>query len=191
MRRMDELHLKHPFFGSRMMTQTLKAEGSAVNRKRVQRLMRLMGLESTAPKPNTSKPAPEHAVYPYLRRNLTVSRINQVWAVPRNVFAQRGTAGSARATESESPAEDQLSSSSHSVRIGGADVSYTATAGRLVLRKDDNEPKAHMFFVAYTRDGQTDLASRPITFAYNGGPGSATIWLHMGRPRAEACRHGI
>ena len=72
--------LKHPFFGSRMMTQTLKAEGSAVNRKRVQRLMRLMGLESTAPKPNTSKPAPEHAVYPYLLRNLTVSRINQVWA---------------------------------------------------------------------------------------------------------------
>jgi len=80
MRRMDELHLKHPFFGSRMMTQTLKAEGSAVNRKRVQRLMRLMGLESTAPKPNTSKPAPEHTVYPYLLRNLTVSRINQVWA---------------------------------------------------------------------------------------------------------------
>ena len=80
MRRMDELHLKHPFFGSRMMTQILKAEGSAVNRKRVQRLMRLMGLESTAPKPNTSKPAPEHTVYPYLLRNLTVSRINQVWA---------------------------------------------------------------------------------------------------------------
>ena len=80
MRRMDELHLKLPFFGSRMMTQILKAEGSAVNRKRVQRLMRLMGLESTAPKPNTSKPAPEHAVYPYLLRNLTVSRINQVWA---------------------------------------------------------------------------------------------------------------
>ena len=62
------------------MTQILKAEGSAVNRKRVQRLMRLMGLESTAPKPNTSKPAPEHTVYPYLLRNLTVSRINQVWA---------------------------------------------------------------------------------------------------------------
>ena len=55
MRRMDELHLKHPFFGSRMMTQTLKAEGSAVNRKRVQRLMRLMGLESTAPKPNNKQ----------------------------------------------------------------------------------------------------------------------------------------
>ncbi|MBW2735126.1 MAG: transposase [Deltaproteobacteria bacterium] len=80
MRRMDKLHLKHPFFGSRMMTQTLKREGLVVNRKRVQRLMRIMGLESTAPKPNTSKPAPEHAVYPYLLRDLKVSRINQVWA---------------------------------------------------------------------------------------------------------------
>jgi putative transposase len=80
MRRIDELHLKHPFFGSRMMTQTLKGEGVAVNRKRVQRLMRLMGLESVAPKPNTSKPAPEHVVYPYLLRNLKVSRVNQVWA---------------------------------------------------------------------------------------------------------------
>ena len=89
MRRMDELHLKHPFFGSRMMTQILKAEGSAVNRKRVQRLMRLMGLESTAPKPNTSKPAPEHTVYPYLLRNLTVSRINQVWAADITRLASR------------------------------------------------------------------------------------------------------
>lgn len=80
MRRMDELHLKYPFYGSRKVARTLKAEGVVVNRKRVQRLMRLMGLESTAPKPNTSKPAPEHAVYPYLLRNLKVSRVNQVWA---------------------------------------------------------------------------------------------------------------
>lgn len=80
MLQMDELHLKHPFFGSRMMTRTLKMSGGVINRKRVQRLMRLMGLESTAPKPNTSKPAPEHPVFPYLLRDLTVSRINQVWA---------------------------------------------------------------------------------------------------------------
>ncbi len=80
MRRIDELHLKHPFFGSRMMAQTLKAEGTAMNRKRAQRLMRVMGLESAAPKPNTSKPAPEHPVYPYLLRGLTISRPNQVWA---------------------------------------------------------------------------------------------------------------
>ena len=80
MRRMDALHLRHPFFGSRMMTQTLKAAGVEVNRKRVQRLMRVMDLESTAPKPNTSKPAPEHVLYPYLLRNLKISRVNQVWA---------------------------------------------------------------------------------------------------------------
>ena len=80
MRRMDALHLKHPFFGSRMMTQTLKAEGRQVNRKRIQRLMRVMDLESTAPKPKTSKPSPEHVVYPYLLRNLEISRVNQVWA---------------------------------------------------------------------------------------------------------------
>jgi len=80
MRRMDELHIAHPFFGSRMMTQTIKGQGHKVNRKHVQRLMRVMGLESTAPKPSTSKPAPEHVVYPYLLRNLKVSRANQVWA---------------------------------------------------------------------------------------------------------------
>ena len=80
MRRLDELHLKYPFYGSRKLTHGLKAEAMPVNRKRVQRLMRLMGLESTAPKPNTSKPTPEHAKYPYLLRNLKVSRINQVWA---------------------------------------------------------------------------------------------------------------
>lgn len=67
MRRIDELHLKHPFFGRRLIAQTLKAAGAVVNRKRVQCLMRLMGLESTAPKPKTSTPAPEHPVYPYLR----------------------------------------------------------------------------------------------------------------------------
>lgn len=80
MRQIDELHLKHPFFGSRMISRTLRGRGTVANRKRVQRLMRLMGLESVAPKPNTSKPAPEHPVYPYLLRGLTISRPNQVWA---------------------------------------------------------------------------------------------------------------
>jgi putative transposase len=80
MRRMDELHLQHPAFGSRMLTQMLKGEGEEINRKRVQRLMQLMGLESVAPKPNTSKPAPEHPVYPYLLRKLAIVRVNQVWA---------------------------------------------------------------------------------------------------------------
>lgn len=80
MRRMDELHLAHPFYGSRKLTVALRDEGHRVNRKCVQRLMRLMGLESIAPKPKTSEPHPEHPVYPYLLRGLEISRPNQVWA---------------------------------------------------------------------------------------------------------------
>jgi putative transposase len=80
MRQIDELHLKHPFFGSRSISRTLRNQGTIVNRKRVQRLMRLMGLESVAPKPQPSKPAPEHPVYPYLLRGLAICRPNQVWA---------------------------------------------------------------------------------------------------------------
>ena len=80
MRRIDEMHLKWPFYGSRKVSQELRKHGMRINRKQVQRLMRLMGLESLAPKPNTSRPAPQHPVYPYLLRNLTISRVNQVWA---------------------------------------------------------------------------------------------------------------
>ena len=79
MRRIDELHLKYPFYGSRKHGEALRAQGLVANRKHVQRLMRLMGLESVAPKPSTSKPAPEHPVYPYLLRNLVIFRPNQVW----------------------------------------------------------------------------------------------------------------
>lgn len=79
MRRMDELHLAHPFYGSRKLSLALRAEGHVVNRKRVQRLMRVMGLESLAPKPKTSEPHPEHPVYPYLLRNVAVSRPDHVW----------------------------------------------------------------------------------------------------------------
>lgn len=80
MRRIDELHLQRPFFGSRMLADALRKEGREVNRKRVQRLMRLMGIESMAPKPKTSEPHPEHVRYPYLLGGLAISRPNQVWA---------------------------------------------------------------------------------------------------------------
>jgi putative transposase len=80
MRRIDELYLEMPFYGSRRMTLALVAEGQAVNRKRVQRLMRLMGLEAMVPRPGTSRPAPQHKVYPYLLRGLAITRPNQVWA---------------------------------------------------------------------------------------------------------------
>ena len=80
MRRIDELFTAWPFLGSRRMTAMLRAEGEPVNRKRVQRLMRLMGIAALGPKPRTTKPAPGHRIYPYLLRNLTIERANHVWA---------------------------------------------------------------------------------------------------------------
>lgn len=77
---MDRQYLKTPFYGSRRMKAWLEAEGHVVNRKRVARLMRLMGLEAIYQRPKTSQPAPGHQVFPYLLRNLAVARSNQVWA---------------------------------------------------------------------------------------------------------------
>jgi putative transposase len=79
MRRMDELHLAWPFYGSRRMTAVLRHEGWPVNRKRIQRLMRIMALEAIYQKPNTSRKHPDHKVYPYLLRGLVIDRPNQVW----------------------------------------------------------------------------------------------------------------
>ena len=79
MRRMDELYTASPFYGSRRMVAVLRREGWSVNRKRVRRLMRVMGLEAIYQKPNTSKGHPEHKVYPYLLRDLVIERPNQVW----------------------------------------------------------------------------------------------------------------
>lgn len=75
MRRLDELYLEWPFFGSRRMAVTL-----GVNRKRIQRLMYILGIEALYPKPNLSRPAPGHEVYPYLLRGVSIERPNQVWS---------------------------------------------------------------------------------------------------------------
>ena len=79
MRLIDEEYTKHPFYGTRKMRLFLQRQGYNVNRKRLQRLMRKMGLQSIAPKPNTSKPAPEHKVYPYLLGGMDITQPNQVW----------------------------------------------------------------------------------------------------------------
>jgi putative transposase len=79
MRRMDELYTAAPFYGSRRMVAVLRRDGWPVNRKRVRRLMRLMGLEAIYPKPTTSQGHPAHKVYPYLLRDLVIERPNQVW----------------------------------------------------------------------------------------------------------------
>ena len=76
----DRQYLKTPFYGSRRMTAWLRIQGHQVNRKRVRRLMQVMGLEAIYRRPNTSKPSPGHKVYPYLLRGLEINRVNQVWA---------------------------------------------------------------------------------------------------------------
>lgn len=80
MRLLDEIHLQLPFYGSRRLRDELGEYGWVVNRKRVRRLMQLMGLQALYPKPNTSKANQQHKVYPYLLRSLTINRPNQVWA---------------------------------------------------------------------------------------------------------------
>jgi len=80
MDRINAIYTDHPFYGSRKLTAVLRREGYRVNRKRVRRLMRAMGLVSIAPKPNTSRPHPQQAVYPYLLRGVVIERPNQVWS---------------------------------------------------------------------------------------------------------------
>ncbi len=79
LRRIDEIHLARPFLGSRRIGDELRDRGFMVNRKRVQRVMRLMGITAIYPKMSTSKAAKEHKIYPYLLRGFTPSRPNQVW----------------------------------------------------------------------------------------------------------------
>jgi putative transposase len=79
MRRIDELYLEYPFYGSRQMSRHLRREGTVAGRHRVRRLMRLMGLEAIYQAPKTSQPHPEHRVYPYLLRGVRIERADQVW----------------------------------------------------------------------------------------------------------------
>ena len=85
---------------------------------------------------------------------------------------------------SNSEPEDNLSVTHHSVTINGKELNYTATTGTLVLKeetdKEGEKPKASIFFVAYTLDDVEDTSKRPVTFSFNGGPGSSSVWLHLG-----------
>lgn len=80
MRLIDEQYLKTPTYGSRSMARHFRRQGRRVNRKHIQRLMRLMGIEAIYPKPHTSRPFPDHKIYPYLLRNVKIDHVNHVWA---------------------------------------------------------------------------------------------------------------
>lgn len=78
------------------------------------------------------------------------------------------------------PPKDETATTEHTTVIAGQEIRYTATAGTYVLKDDEGKAKASIFYVAYTRQGVTDPASRPLTFSFNGGPGSSSVWMHLG-----------
>ncbi len=80
----------------------------------------------------------------------------------------------------EKKPEEKIVQTKHTIKIGGQEIKYTATAGTILLKLEDGTPKASVFYIAYTKDDVSDLTKRPVTFAFNGGPGSASIWLHLG-----------
>jgi carboxypeptidase C (cathepsin A) len=84
------------------------------------------------------------------------------------------------ATEPNAPPKEESSVTDHTIRIGAQTIPYKATASTTLLKNDKDEPTASMFSIAYTRSDVKDLSQRPIAFIYNGGPGSASLWLHMG-----------
>src|SRR5215470_7359022 len=98
-----------------------------------------------------------------------------------------GKERSARAPEARSEEKcdtstykEESSMTDHSIRVGGQSISYKATASTTLLKNDKGEPTGLMYSVAYTKNDVKDLTTRPVSFLYNGGPGSATMWLHMG-----------
>jgi len=94
-----------------------------------------------------------------------------------NAAAVRGR-GSNAATEGV-PAVDKVTTTQHTANIGGKQFAYTARAGTMALHDAEGKPRASIFYISYTRDGE-NKATRPVTFFFNGGPGSASLWLHMG-----------
>jgi carboxypeptidase C (cathepsin A) len=84
------------------------------------------------------------------------------------------------ARRTAAPPEEKTVTTHHSARIGGQQINYTATAGTYVIRSDDDTPKATFFYVAYAKDDVPDIAKRPVSFVYNGGPGAASLFTHMG-----------
>src|SRR5690242_19832390 len=85
------------------------------------------------------------------------------------------------AASPESPApKEEISTTDHTAKIGGQTIPYKATVGSILIKNDKDEPTALIYYTAYTRSDTKDMNSRPLSFLYNGGPGSASVWLHMG-----------
>src|SRR5262249_13342418 len=116
-------------------------------------------------------------------RQIILAGLLILLAVPMLEAQQRGN-GASPAQTNERPSTpvppEKSSVTTHEMTLDGKTLKYTATAGNLLIRDEENQPNASFFYVAYTLDGVSDLRTRPVTFLYNGGPGSASMWLHMG-----------
>jgi len=89
-------------------------------------------------------------------------------------------AGEPSKTEVKEKGVETSAVTKRTVTIGGKPIAYTATAGTLILKDEKGEQRASMFYIAYTKDGEKDRGARPVTFTFNGGPGSSSVWLHLG-----------
>ena len=94
-----------------------------------------------------------------------------VFIIPSFLFAQK---------DSKEWKDDNLSVTKHQLKIGNDVLNYTTTTGYMTIKDEKDTLKANLFFIAYTKDGVADPGKRPILFSFNGGPGSSSVWLHMG-----------
>lgn len=114
-------------------------------------------------------------------RNLIALPLCAMLLVAGGVQAAEAKHGAEADKKSETPIpEEKTVKTHHSVEIDGDTIDYTATVGNVLIRGDDGKPTASVFYVAYTKDGVDNSSKRPVTFLYNGGPGSSSVWLHMG-----------
>ncbi len=111
-----------------------------------------------------------------MRQSLRIGMLAACWVTALAVVAS----AQSTAVSETNPAKEESSTTEHTVRIGGQLIPYKATASTILLKNDSGEPIGLMYAVAYTRSDVKDLSSRPISFFFNGGPGSASMWLHVG-----------
>lgn len=167
-------------YGSTRFVNDILAANPGVNPRRL-----MPGDVIILPDINTSVPAPSQVPAPLTPASTAGSApasTTPAAAPPESpgVAAGSATPPASRAYTPEPITPEAASVTQHTVTIDGRLVSYTATAGYMTLPDYQGKPRASVFYVAYIRDGTTDLAARPLTFAFNGGPGSSSVWLHMG-----------
>ncbi|MDB5427360.1 MAG: peptidase, partial [Phenylobacterium sp.] len=142
-----------------------------------------LGLSATASLAQTPTPANPTAAATASRRDNPDEPLANVGSVVERRSERGQAAGERKMSDFDiatAPIHETATSTRHSVTVGGRTIPYTATAGTLTLRDDDGKPIASMFYVAYTADRAKGEADRPVTFLYNGGPGSASLFVHMG-----------